>query len=590
MRRIVLLISLVVFGLLGHQIAQGQNRIATIADIAKYGTYITVGDLILDTPTNPVPLADGINQLRYYYISTAFPTLRENAVIWVDGVKVGPLCEFRLLNGSETTPWHISSATIKPIPGTRLDGIYTKNSYGGFHTLIQGLKNLTMDGVSKQYPGVHNMKEGDFLKGRFGFGVTSTGYYGGYHGYSLSVLNGGTMVLRGLEGEHGFSVLRLQGGSYDWTVSISIENMYIHDTGSEGFYIGATHGPPLARIKDIQIKDVIFARTGSESLQVQHLIGNSHIRNITIFSADVGYLKEFQPYQDTGIQLIADGGTTLMENIVVDGWGSNGINCFGSSFTLPNSQTIIRNIVLNNGRGIPIYFHPSCKYDMKWYFNNITIRQPNWEYYINNKFTKPTYLVSAVNGTDTVRMTNIKYDGISALFQNTAKIITSELLKSTPTDIEYVNSGFYEASHKIKKYQRYYAKYLSGQDSLPVQYEAGEIIMDVQDLYPIVFTKCRVKHTANGVRPKNDPVRFMILKWDASGTRNDQLGYIPTGVQYHYPPDDLRVKRDNYYGRNNIGFVESGPTDDEYISIIQQKDSTINLLTNKIIEAIDKLK
>src|SRR5690348_15155426 len=133
MRVLILILLSVPYHLLG------QNRLATQEDVTLYGDYITVGDLIIDTPTGIC--ADGINKLTYNRISTTFPGLRENAVIWVDGTKLGSFCEFRLLNGTETAPWHISSATVKPIPGTRMDGVYTQNSYGGFLYLIQGLKN-----------------------------------------------------------------------------------------------------------------------------------------------------------------------------------------------------------------------------------------------------------------------------------------------------------------------------------------------------------------------------------------------------------------------------------------------------------------
>ncbi len=581
MRRLALILLIGIFVMFCMMAAHAQNRVATLLDVAKYGTFITEGDLILDKPTNPVPFADGINQLRYTKVSSSFPTMRENAIIWVDGNKLQSYCEFRLLNGNETTPWHISSATIKPIPGTRMNGIVTANSYGGFCHLIQGLKNMRLEGTSKEFPGLSEFPaERKFTKGSFGISATSKGYYGGYHMFSLSVLNGGTMHIDGVEGEHGFSVLRLQGGSYDWTVTIHIENCYTHDTGSEGFYIGATHGPPLAKIK-ATIKNCFFARTGSESLQLQHLVGDSYISNITIYSADAGYLNQFQPNQDTGIQLNPAGGTTTLKNVVLDGWGSNGVNLFGSAFTTAGAKTKIENNLLINGRGPAIYIHNSAKYHMDWTIDSLTISKPNGEFFINNKMPALPWLISNNNGTDTFRISNIKFDGLVTLFQNTSKLIITDLFKTTPADIEYINTGFPEPAHKIKFYTQFYAKYFSGVDNKPAVYKPGDILEDMEPLHEPVFVKVLQEFTATDVRAKNRP-ECMVLTWDAAGIRNDQPKWNAAAVQKLYPPDDLRVKRSNYYGRLNIGVVEEAPLVDDLLLIIQKKDSTINVLQGKL--------
>lgn len=538
--------------LLASTICSGQNRIATLIDVVRYGTYITEGDLIIDTPTKYN--LDGVNQLRYTTISRTFPGLREGGTIWIDG-KIGPLCEIRFVNVNETTPWHISRAKIKPIPGTRVNGIVTKNSYGGFLYLVQGLKFLTIDGENEAYQGLKGLDGKSFVKGRFGFGATSTGYYGGYHMYSISVLNGGKLTMKGFEGEHGFSVLRVNGGSYDWTVSLELYNFYIHDTGSEGMYIGAAHGPPLAKIKDLQIYNGIIARSGSESLQLQHLVGKAWIHNITMFSCDAGYLNEFQPYQDTGLQLSADEGDILIENLVIDSWGSRAITCFGAPYESLNKVTRFKKIGMFNGRAEAVYPHPSSvKYSMKWIFDSLWILTLNSDYYINNKAANPSWIIGTISGTDNYTFTNVVY-------------------KDQPT-IEYVNSGFPETADKIKFYSRYYGKYISGFDTTAVQYKAGEIVIDREDLKDHVFTKCLKDNRSTAVRPKVNPL-YMVLTWDAAGVRSDQPHWNASAEQKPYPPDDLRTKRDSHYGKLNIGFVEEGLTYEELLTIKKELEQTV---------------
>jgi hypothetical protein len=552
MRKIFLLLCLAPILLLAR------NRVATQKDIRLYGHYITPGDLIIDSPTRS--FADGINAVSYMNISTSFPDMRENAMIWVDGKKLGAYCEFRLTNGDEQTPWHITSATIKPIPGTRMDGIFSKNGHKGFLHLIQGLKYLRIDGGDdRKYPGLTSFpKKRVFLKGSFGIGATSTGIYKGYHVFSVSVLDGGSIYISGVEGEHGFSVLRLQGGSYDWTVSITIENCYVHDSNSEGMYIGATHAPPLAKIKDLKIKNVICARTGSEALQMQHLIGNCHVSNVTIFDADAGYLKQFQRGQDTGIQLSADQGQNIIENIIVDSWGSHGINLFGSD-AFPagdSSNTTIRNVLLNDGRGPAIYPHNLCKYGMTWLFEDIYIRKPNNDYYIKNRLEPVDYTIAANNGSDSISFSRIFYDMSNPkVFQNKAKLNVGEQTETELPAPEYINSGFYEPASKIKVWHQYFAKYLTWQDSIPTPWEVGDIAEDMEPGQLPLFYKCITAHESTSDRPKSSP-NFMILSWDEYGIRSDQPNWNKQSNQKPYPPDDLRIKADSYYGKLNMGCME----------------------------------
>ena len=553
-----------------------QNKVITQADLVKC-PYATVGDGYFDTPTNAVPFADGINKLAYTRVSSTFPTLRENATLWIDGDKIGKLCEIRFVNVTATTPWHIQNATLKPVPNTRVDGVYTPNGYGGFLYLIQGLKNFRMEGSSEKYPGLTGMQKGNFLQGRFGFGASSTGVYQGYHAYSISVLDGGSMYFEGMEGEHGFSVLRAQGGDYDWTVSLTLTNFFFHDSSSETIYLGATHGPPLAKLKDLKITNGIIACAGSEGLQVQHLIGNSDISNITLFGSSAGYINQFQPFQDTGSQLSVDAGNGVVKNIIIDGWGSNAINFFGSAYTSTEKNFTLKNILINNGRGPAMYFHPSLKNGMKWNIENISIRKPTKEYFINTKIAPTNFLISANNGTDTINIKNIKYDGLITLFQNITRIKVGENFKTEMTNVEYVNSGFYEIPNKIKFYERYYGKYLiSGTDLKPVDYKAGDILQDRETGFYQVWCKVLTDFTANEVRPKNRP-DCIILTWDSKGVRSDQITWSGSSPQKPYPPFDCRVQHENYYAKQGIGCIEPAPPIEEELRLAKE---LIQILTN----------
>lgn len=549
------------------------NRTAKLADIILEGPHIREGDWICDSPTNNY--TDGIGAVRYTNFSTKFPDVREDATVWIDNDKLGKFCEFRLLNGNEKNPWHISNLTIKPIPNTQCQGVITKNSYGGFLYLIQGLKNLNIIGDNIGFMGIDGItKKNPFLKGKFGFSATSTGIYSGYHVFSLSVLDGGHIYLNGIEGEHPFSVLRLQGGSYDWTVSVTIENCYIHDTESEGGYIGYTHAEPGAKINNLKISKCIFARTGSEAIQMQHLVGNAHVSNVTCFGSDAGYLSQFQPGQDTCIQNNPNEGNIIIENIIVDGAASHGMNCFGSPHVSDTKNTTVRNILFSNIRGEAVYFHPSCVGGMNWNFDNIYIRKPNREYYIKSKTVSPNWLISAINGTDKVTFGKVIHDGsYPSVYQNTKNMTVGDVVLQDLPEVQYVNNGFYEPSNRIKFYRQYMAKYITGVDNIPVDYKAGDIVIDREPGFLPEFTKCIEDNTATDIRPKQAPDKYMILMWDKRGVRNDQPTWQSDSIQKPYPPDDLRVKRDSYWAELNIGLVEQVTVD----SLLEELNEQIEL-------------
>jgi len=569
------------------------NRVATHEDVLKYGDYIKEGDMIFDTPTKT--FEDGVNQLRYTSISKTFPNIRDSATLWIDGSKIGPLCEVRFLNDNETKPWSISSATLRPIPGTKVDAVYTHNSYGGFLFLIQGLKNFRVDGESDAYPGLSVWPtDRTYLRGTFGISITSKGIYEGFHGFSISVLDGGTFKISGVEGEHGFSCLRFQGGNYDWTIeSIEITRCYFHDTESEGTYIGATHGPPLAKLKNLKFYDCILSRCGSEAIQLQHLIGNAFIHNITAFATDAGYLSQFQPSQDTGSQWSVDEGTTTISNIFFDTWGSHAANFFGSD-AYPNggySKVIFKNIAFNNGRGEPIYFHNSLKYGLKLYFDSLYIRKTNGDYYIDSKTTPTDWQISANNGTDSIYFKNVFHDGSRPkVYQNLKKIIAAEpiLMEEIP-DVEYVHSGFKEPAHKIKFWRQYLAAYISGNDTTKVSVELDDIMIDREPDHQPVFCKAIVKHKATSTRPKNDAAHYVKLTWDSLGVRSDDPAWKSCNPQYPYPPDDVRIVSSNFFGKLGIGYIQKKPNCDDLLAeikklkqIITEKDRIIINLTRLI--------
>ena len=527
----------------------GENRIASEADRAIYGNYIKAGDLIIDTPTKRT--SEGA-EVIYYFMARQWPGLRDGGTIWLDGEKLGRLNIIKFSNTSDPmASWHIKSVKIRNIP-------HTKVVATAF--LCQGIKHVEVNGESTAYPGLSEWPESrKFLTGSFGFHVISKTFGG--HGYHIAVLDGGTIKLNGFESQHGFSAVRMNGGDYDITVeSIEISNFYIHDTGDgEGMYLGATHAPPYAKIKNLHIHDGIITRTAAEGLQLQHLAGGANVHNVTIRSANVRWMNGFQPNQDTGIQWNVDKGENSIHHVIVDGFASVGFVPFGNEGST-GSVSRVSNMLFNDGIDTGIYLHKSGRYGVQWLFDNIFYRSfNNGCYYEGTGRPERKYIVSSKNGTDEYLFNNLYHDGSKqAVFQDTVKRkirVRSIEYKQLP-EPEYINSGFHEPASHIKQWAQYYAKYFpaskGGKIKIPTDWQAGDIAIETENEY--AFYKCILSHTSTDERPPQSEY-FVRLTWDENGTRSDQPGWSPDTKQSAFPPDDLRLKPGNFWEKLGFGYI-----------------------------------
>jgi hypothetical protein len=548
--RKLLLLIILTLSLCAHHVSS-RNRIATQQDKALYGDYITPGDLIIDTPTKET--ADG-KELIYYFMAKQWPGLREGGTIWLDGKKLGFLKIVKFCNtASAIAPWHIQSATFRNIPDTQ---------FTAAHFFCQGLKHFTLNGVSELFTGLSAWpSERKFLTGSFGFHITSK-MFGG-HGFAISVLDGGTINMQGFEVQHGFSGVRFNNGDHDITVeAIEVSNFYVHDTGDgEGFYIGATHAPPFAKIKNLKMHNGIIARTAAEALQLQHLVGGADIHHVIIKNADTRWMNEFRAGQDTGIQWSVDAGDNMLHHIIVDGFGSVGLVPFGSDAKPVGGTSYVSNILFNDGLDVGMYLHKSGAYGIHWVFENIFYRQMNYQSnYFRTGRPERKYVISSKNGTDKYTFRKIHHDRSRIkFFQDTARLNIGDVQDGELPTPKYINSGFNEPSSKIRQWHQYFAGYFpssqSGKNKIPTCWESGEIAIETEGEY--AFYKCLTSHESTILRPAQSP-NFVKLTWDSNGIRSDDTAWNSNSRQSNFPPDDLRLKESCYWRERGFGFDAPG--------------------------------
>lgn len=515
------------------------NRIAVENDIAQYGSYINVGDIILDTPTRDN------GSLNYYFIGEEFPKLpnwdrlNSDPTIWFDGNLLGNLFEIKLQNSVYEKPWPFKMARFRNIPGTEVRA--KSLSSKGMEYL-----DLAGHGSISKWPSSRK-----FLTGSFGFHISQDGLEG--HCYDISVQDGGSISMSGFEAQGGFAGLRIQSKNRAVTVNgLNIDEFYIHDTMTgEGTYIGSTvAGTVTPKFKNVRIKNGIVARTAAEALQHQHMAG-SDVHNITIFAADTDWLNGFQPNQSTCLQFNAAEGINRLHNILVDGYGNSGINPFSVNPIdyKPEAvnESLIYDILMYGGRACGSYMNLSMKNGVEWKFNNIMYGGFNGSWYEHTgNIVRP--MIHSGPLTDKVSFGRLIHDGSkSPLFDKTYDI--KELIEQNIPAPKYHNSGFHEPSSYIMRWAQHYATYHGVPENTPTVWKPGMIAIHDG------FYKALKYHLAD-VQPKDSP-NFMKLSWDSEGVRSDQENWNNLSVQSNLPPDDLRLAPGSPYSHLGIQVREN---------------------------------
>ena len=103
--------------------------------------------------------------------------------------------------------------------------------------------------------------------------------------------------------------------------NVSLHELYVHDTGSEGLYLGSTQAQPQHAFEGLRIFDNRFLRTGTEALQVGQLGADCEIEHNVLGPGAVRWRSAFADYQDGNVQYGQRYGSSSFHHNVVLGTG-----------------------------------------------------------------------------------------------------------------------------------------------------------------------------------------------------------------------------------------------------------------------------
>lgn len=106
--------------------------------------------------------------------------------------------------------------------------------------------------------------------------------------------------------------------------NVRVHDVYVHDTGGEGFYFGWTGAPPSNLFPGLQVYNCRLLRTGNEALQIQDLGEGSHVHHNVFASGGLRWLDNgLGRYQDNTAQIHTRAGKVEIDhNVFVDGAGA----------------------------------------------------------------------------------------------------------------------------------------------------------------------------------------------------------------------------------------------------------------------------
>ncbi|WP_185236118.1 right-handed parallel beta-helix repeat-containing protein [Teredinibacter franksiae] len=232
---------------------------------------------------------------------------------------------------------------------------------------------------------------------------------------------------------------------------VLLHDNYIHDTGSEGLYIGSTQAQPQHQIRDWQIYNNRILRTGTEAIQLGQLGGHNEVRNNVFGPAAMDWRAAFQTYQDNNFQIgIREGFLNVQNNIFI-GSADSSISFFAHE--VDGDET-------DNNVGVTFesnYFTGIRNFGM--YMNNRTLAGMTYRFsenafggyhYMRDEVynhENPGHLLRIANGTTPIELVNNTWFGPQSFTNSLENNGVSNNIQSTnntnvePEALSFVDSG-----------------------------------------------------------------------------------------------------------------------------------------------------
>jgi hypothetical protein len=159
--------------------------------------------------------------------------------------------------------------------------------------------------------------------------------------------------------------------------NVALHDLYIHDTVSEGVYLGSTSATPQHTIEDLVFRNNRVLRAGTECAQFGQLVRGEIDHNVLALCA-IDWRDAFGAFQDGGLQLGVRAGTTRVHHDVVLGAANQLLSLFpqprdGDTHT-PGDVVELSDLTLSTTRGGFAWMHSASDGVTSWRFARWTVQ------------------------------------------------------------------------------------------------------------------------------------------------------------------------------------------------------------------------
>lgn len=235
---------------------------------AGHYAYIRLGNFPDRSPDDPLIITNSGGQVRVGALGHYYLFVLGGGSGWVVTGRYDPVSQ----TGHVDYPGHAGDAYANSA-GTY--GLYVNDEY------TQEIAGLSVGGGATQY-------ELEFIE------IARTGFTG----ISLKTDDDGAALME----------------------NVRVHDLYIHDTGGEGMYIGSTQTQPQHKFRDLHIYNNRLLRTALESIQIGQMGDGVEVHNNVFGPAAIGWRSAFQIYQDKNLQIFyREGVVKVHHNVFIGG-------------------------------------------------------------------------------------------------------------------------------------------------------------------------------------------------------------------------------------------------------------------------------
>ncbi|MEM8931641.1 MAG: hypothetical protein AAGE94_10715 [Acidobacteriota bacterium] len=273
--------------------------------------------------------------------------------------------------------------------------------------------------------------------------------------------------------------------------NVRIHDNYIHDVGSEGFYIGSTQGEPQHTFTGLRLYNNRVIRTGTEALQLGQLGDDCEIFNNVFLFGAIDWKNPFQNFQDNNTQHGGRFGDISIHHNLFIGGASHFLIFFGQDRTgdthTPGDTQRIEHNYFSHGRNTGVYVHSAGDGVSTYRFADNAFRELDFQYgELNPSATDHDAIFRIFNTANPIELVDNRWQGGETFAHITggASVTQSGNVNGPIAPVDFIDSGF-PADFDYLRLEIWTDVTSSGD---PVEYQTGDYVSHEGALYRALVT------------------------------------------------------------------------------------------------------